>query len=99
MREDTAESTVYFRREDGSLSRMVTTTPLDDVVLPDGAEVITEAEHAAVMEEMTLANDAYLRGLRETEERQQVEDYEALIALRVPEATARRLTGHVMEEV
>lgn len=93
------ETTLYFRHESGSVGRLTTSQDPDDVVVPDGATVITAEAYAQARAEIEAGNAAYVGELVEVEERQRVEDYEALIALRVPEATARRLTGHVMKEV
>lgn len=93
------ETTLYFRHDGGSVSRLTTSQPGDEVLVPDGAVEITAKQYATARDAITAANTAQVDELLDVETQQRVEDYEALIALRVPEATARRLTGHVMEEV
>jgi len=93
------ETTLHFRHAGGSVSRLTTSQPPDDVVVPDGAVLITAKAYVKARAEIATGNEAYVGELIAVEKKQQVEDYEALAALGVPEATARRLTGHVMEEV
>lgn len=92
-----SDTTLYFRHDGGSVSRLTTSQPRDEVPVPDGAVEITAAQYATARDAITAANAVQVDELLAVEAQQQVEDYEALIALRVPEATARRLTGHVME--
>lgn len=93
------ETTLYFRHDGGSVSRLTTSQPRDEVPVPDGTVEITAAEYTTARDAITAANAAQVDELLVVEAKQRVEDYEALIGLRVPEATARRLTGHVMEGV
>ncbi|MFJ5037925.1 hypothetical protein [Streptomyces parvulus] len=89
------EVTLYFRSEDGSVSRRVSCVPGDSPYTKPGAVPISKDEYEQRLAEILAVREAHVAGLLEQEEQQQRDDYEALIALKVPVATARRLTGYV----
>lgn len=92
------ETVAYFRHEDGAVSRIAATGTTDSVAIPEGAVAISEEEHSSTVQAYTTVHEAYVEGLRATENGQQAEDYAALRAAGIPAATAQRLTGHVPAE-
>lgn len=61
--------------------------------LPEDAEEITEQEWQQEMADWQADKDAHIADLRAADAARQQEDYEALRAAGLPEATARRLSG------
>ena len=83
----------------GSVSELETSAAEDeDVPLPEGAELISAEEYAQALAAIQEANARLV-----AEQEQQInaaakEDYEALLAQGIPEATARRLSGYIPPE-
>lgn len=91
-------STVYLQYTNGSVARLETTRDAGEVTPPEGAEVITEEEYDQALAAIQEAN---ARGRAELDQqiRQRArQDYEALLALNLPEETARRLSGYTPVE-
>lgn len=90
-----AEAKLYYRTAGGVLaSRVVTGESAQAPALPQGATLLTEAEHAQALGEVRAERQEYVDGLVAAAEANQGSDYQALRALGVPEETARRLTGY-----
>jgi hypothetical protein len=88
------ETTLYLRYADGSVAQMVNTTPADDIPVPDGAEVITAEEYATAKAAITEANAARAAQLEQELQTKARADYDALVAVGVPQETAARLSGY-----
>ncbi|MFD1937564.1 hypothetical protein ACFSKW_39465 [Nonomuraea mangrovi] len=69
----------------------------ETISLPDGTKEITRQEYEARLAELKAANAKHVAALRADDERRTREDYEALSAAGVQEATARRLSGYTGE--
>lgn len=86
-------ATIYYRYANGAIG--VKTTSGDDAgTPPDGAAVITQAEYeqdsAAIVAGYTQLDEQ-----REAEQQADAhDDYDALLAAGIPEATAQRLSGY-----
>lgn len=87
----TAPRTYWLLYENGALARIEAVG--DEVQVPEGAQLLTEAEYEERVQQWQEDNDAHVAALKAADRARQTEDYEALIALGVPDATARRLSG------
>ncbi|GGQ50221.1 hypothetical protein GCM10010250_22280 [Streptomyces althioticus] len=95
---DHEAATFYVVYDDGSASVMTTTTGEEPPLAKPGAFVSRE-EYEERQDAIKAARDEYVAGLQAEDERRTREDYEALIASGVPEATARRLSGYTGPDV
>ncbi|NEA39275.1 NAD-glutamate dehydrogenase [Streptomyces sp. SID11385] len=87
--------TFWALYEDGSAGRISVVTAEDaPPVLAKPGRVVTEEEHTAYVAELATRRDTHLAEERSRAQARCQEDYEALRAAGVPEATARRLSGH-----
>lgn len=84
--------TYWVLYDDGSASRIESTN--GEPVLTSPGRLVTEAEYQARVEELEAANAAEIEAIQAEEENRRREDYEALLAAGVPDATARRLSGY-----
>lgn len=92
------ETVFYVLFEDGSVSRMTSTTGEAPPLAKPG-RFVDQAEYDARYAELQAARAEYLAQLQAEDERRTREDYLALRAAGVPEATARRLSGYEGEDV
>lgn len=90
---DPEVTTYYVLFEDGSASVMTTTTGEEPPLAKPGRFVDRE-EYENRQAEIRAAREAHIADLQAEDERRTREDYEALIASGIPEATARRLSGY-----
>lgn len=91
------ERTHWVIYDDGSTGRLTATSEeLPPLAKP--GKFVTEAKYLRRHKELSDAHATYVAGLVAEDEERTRGDYEALTAVGVPEATARRLTGHVMAE-
>lgn len=86
----------YFRSPAGSIGE-ITESHQGITPLPEGAVELTEQEWQQEMADWQAAKDAHVADLRAADAARQQEDYEALRAAGLPEATARRLSGFQAE--
>lgn len=91
-----ADFTVYYRYDNGAYSA-TTYEGMEpsDVVPPEGATEITQQEYEDGVAEVEAANAAAAAELEAADRQRACDDYAALIAAGVPEATARRMSGCV----
>ncbi len=96
----TDDGMMYLAFTDGSL-RGVSSTPQDGVrrVVPEGAVELTREEFSTRAEQARVAIADRLEELLAADAVRQEADYLALLAVEIPEALARRLSGHVGEPV
>ncbi|MEV0822555.1 hypothetical protein [Nonomuraea rubra] len=89
---------IYYRRADGALGHW---QGPDEAVftLPDGGEIITRGQYDAAAAELAAAHEQYLADLRQADRERLQADLNAVRALGVPEATARRLVGWNAEQL
>lgn len=85
--------TYWILYEDGSAGRVQTTTGEEPILTKPG-RFVDEAEYTAVFDALRAANEAHVAQLQAEDEQRTREDYEALRAAGVPEATARRMSGY-----
>lgn len=85
-------TTRYYRTPQGVIGEIHESHP-GSTPLPDGAEEITAEEYATARDAWQAEKDVYIAGLEAAEAARRQEDYEALRAASIPEATARRLSG------
>ncbi len=85
--------TFYYLYPDGSFAKR-TVTGVDHVRHPDGVVLLTEQEYAQKLVEFEAQQAADEAAAREAELAQRRADYEALLALGMPEETASRLSGY-----
>ncbi|MDX2643465.1 hypothetical protein PV341_07730 [Streptomyces sp. PA03-1a] len=90
--------TYWILYEDGSAGRVQSTTGEEPVLTKPG-RLVDEAEYNEVFEALRAANEAHLAQLQAEDEQRTREDYEALRAAGVPEATARRMSGYTGPEL
>lgn len=88
------DETIYYLLAGGGYAS-VTVTGDAEYDPPPGATVISQAAYELGVAQVEAANAAYVAGLREAEQQAAQDDYEALVAAGIPEATALRLSGHV----
>jgi hypothetical protein len=91
------QQTIYYRFPDGSVTARTVESSGDISVNPEppqGAIPISAAVYASLVSELDAATDQLVVTLRSAEEQRSAEDYEALIAVGIPELTARRLSGY-----
>lgn len=84
--------TIYVRGPGGEISEI--TSDEADISIPAGGEVITAEQYEAELAELRRGRDTYVAGLLAADAERTRGDFEALTALGVPEATARRLSGY-----
>ncbi|MER7742302.1 hypothetical protein ABTX34_28975 [Streptomyces sp. NPDC096538] len=95
-----ADVTLYYRDAEGTLvSRTVTGEGAQPPEPPEGSTVLTTAEYETALAEVEAERQAYAQQLAETDQANQLADYQALRASGIPEATARRLTGYTGPDV
>ncbi|WP_328434599.1 hypothetical protein [Streptomyces sp. NBC_00425] len=92
-----SEHTLYYRNANGSVSRVVTSLDADDIRVQGGTVQITEAEYQEAYAEIQRVNEEGKTELATADRERHVEDYEALRAAGIPEATARRLSGYTSD--
>lgn len=88
------ETVIYYQFGDGSVAERVVTGGTGTPTPPDGAVEITEAEYQAALATIVDENQQGRDDLEEEEQARAKGDYDALIALGMPEETARRLSGY-----
>lgn len=89
------ETTVYYRRADGSYSERTVSGPDGTVITdPEGAVRVTRAQHAKALAEMSKEREAVRAAAGLAEREALAADYAALVAAGIPAKTARRLSGH-----
>ena len=85
----------YFRTSDGVLASRTTSGAVDEPApLPEGATLLTEEEYTAELAAVEAARQEHADDLVAADEARTREDYLALRAAGVPEATARRMSGY-----
>lgn len=90
-----ADVSLYYRAADGTLTaRAVSGTDGAEPDLPEGATPLTETEYQTALAELRAQQQSHAADVTAAEQQTQQADYEALRALNVPEATARRMSGY-----
>ncbi|MFD5788560.1 hypothetical protein ACFWH1_18300 [Streptomyces sp. NPDC127037] len=89
--------TYWVLYDDGSAGRIESTS--GEPVLNRPGRLVTEAEYQQRIAELEAANAAWIAEQQAADTARQREDYLALRAAGVPEATARRLSGYEGEDV
>ncbi|WP_327421697.1 hypothetical protein OG763_14230 [Streptomyces sp. NBC_01230] len=89
--------TYWVLYEDGALARIEAIG--DEVKVPEGGQLLTEEEYEQRLQQWQEANDAHVAELKAADQARQTEDYEALLAAGLPEATAARLAGYEPPQV
>lgn len=92
-----AEHQIHFRRADGGLGMRTVAGETEKPALPEGAVPLTKAAYTKALAEMERGREEHRVSVRAQDGAQVRADYEALIALKMPEATARRLSGYAGE--
>ncbi|PSK57990.1 hypothetical protein B0E38_01835 [Streptomyces sp. 111WW2] len=90
---DPETTTFYVLFDDGSASLMTSTTG-EEPPLPKPGRFVDQTEYEERRDAIRAEREEYVAELQAEDERRTREDYEALIATGVPEATARRLSGY-----
>lgn len=85
--------TYWVIYDDGSTGKIDTDTGGAPELLRPG-RLVTEDEYMAQVQAVREQQAEHLEDLLDGEAAQQVEDYQALLAAGVPEATARRMSGY-----
>ncbi|MGW3736689.1 hypothetical protein [Streptomyces sp. NPDC005148] len=89
---DEAPVTYWVLYDDGSSGRVESTN--GEPTLTSPGRLVSEAEHQARVDELKAANDAHVAEIQAEDETRQREDFDALVASGLPEASARRLSGY-----
>lgn len=92
------EETFYYKYPDESVG-VRTVVGVEEVTHPPGVTLITAEDYQTRLAEIEAQRQADEAATRASEQSQRAEDYEALLAAGIPEATARRLSGHTPQEV
>jgi hypothetical protein len=87
-----AEQTFYYEYPDGSLAERVTTAA--EPVHPEGVTLLTEAEYASKLAAAEAAQEQHQADIRAEETAAKQAAYDALIAVGIPEASARQISGY-----
>ncbi|MEZ3180828.1 hypothetical protein KYY02_19670 [Streptomyces pimonensis] len=87
------EKTFYYLYPDGSVGER-TVSGVDEVTHPEGVVLLSREEYETRLAEIQAQRDAEAEATRQAELEQKRADYEALIALGLPPATASRITGY-----
>ncbi|MDX3237197.1 hypothetical protein PV392_16265 [Streptomyces sp. ME03-5709C] len=90
---ETEPVTYYVLYEDGSAGLITSTTGQEPVLTKPG-RLVDEADYTSVFQTLRVANEEHVAELQAEDEQRTREDFEALIALGMPEATARRMSGY-----
>jgi hypothetical protein len=85
-------TTYYVLYPDGHIGQITATGT--DPVLPEGAKLLTQEEYEETRAQMLEAHEARLAELEAAETAQQLAGYTALVAVGIPEAVARSLSGY-----
>ncbi|WP_405557741.1 hypothetical protein OHV08_28170 [Streptomyces canus] len=85
--------TRYVRFLDGVLGRIVVGAGLDPE-LPDGAKYVTEEVYEELRSAMREQHETRVAVMLAAEKDARRQQYEDLVAAKIPEATARALSGH-----
>lgn len=89
---------VFYRLEDGGLiARNVSGSAAADLELPAGATRLSKSTYERALAGVRAQRETYATDTRAADQAAKQGDYEALVALKVPEDTARRLTGYTKE--
>lgn len=88
---------IYYRQGDGVLATRVS-SDTNALAYPDEATRLTKKQYEAQLANVQAARQEHAAELTAGEEQRRRDDYEALIALRMPEASARRLSGYTGED-
>lgn len=86
--------TRYVRFPDGVLGRIVVGAGLDLPELPDGAKYVTEEVYEELRSAMREQHETRVAEMLAAEKDARRQQYEDLVAAKIPEATARALSGH-----
>lgn len=90
-----AEVSLYYRIADGALvARAAAGGDVTEPELPEGATRLSEGEYQTALADVRAQRQEHAADVAAAEQQSQQADYEALRALNVPEATARRLSGY-----
>ncbi|MFF0092672.1 hypothetical protein ACFYSF_22300 [Streptomyces canus] len=87
-----AEQTFYYEYPDGSLTERATTAA--DPVHPEGATLLTEADYATKLAAAEAAREQQQADIRAEETAQKKAAYEALLAVGIPEDSARQISNY-----
>lgn len=86
------EQTYYYQYPDGSIVSVVASGT--EPTPPEGATVLTKADYDTAVTQHEQARQQRDNDTKAAEAANARSDYDALIAAGIPEATARRLSGH-----
>jgi hypothetical protein len=92
------EQSFYYLYPDGSVGAR-TVIGVDEVTHPDGVVLLSREEYDTRLAAIEAQREADAAEIRQREETERRTDYEALLAAGIPEATARRLSGHTPQGV
>ncbi|MET9462957.1 hypothetical protein ABZY05_49720 [Streptomyces canus] len=87
------QETRFVLFPDGVLGRMVVGAGLDPE-LPEGAKFVTEEVYEELRAVMREQHDTRVAEMLAAEKDARRQQYEDLVAAKIPEATARALSGH-----
>jgi hypothetical protein len=85
--------TYYVIYDDGSIGRIVSSNG-EQPPLSKPGRFVTEAEYQTRADELEAEHAEHIAEMQAADEARAREDYEALIAAGIPEATARRMSGY-----
>lgn len=86
--------TYFYRHDNGAFSSRTVDGVEDAIEPPAGATEISRDEYDAGVAGLEAANAQLAADVMAAEQALAREDYEALIAAGIPEATARRMSGY-----
>ncbi|MBC9729246.1 hypothetical protein [Streptomyces sp. TRM68367] len=86
------QQTFYYEFPDGTVQELVTTDA--DPQHPADATLLTEEEYNAKRAAIEQAQAQHRADIQAQEAAESQDDYQALLAAGIPDATARRLSGY-----
>lgn len=86
---------LHYRHDGGAVSRHEVLGEDVEIPAPEGATEITEAQYSAVLAKLKKNRQKRVDGLIQADGARALEDFEALRAAGIPDATARRLSGYI----
>ncbi|MDH6489669.1 hypothetical protein [Streptomyces sp. SAI-127] len=87
-----AVQTFYYEHPDGSLTERTTTAA--EPVHPEGVTLLTEADYTTKLAAAEAALEQQHADTRAAETAAKESAYEALLAVGIPEASARQISGY-----
>lgn len=91
---DTIEATTYYVLYDDGSASLITSTTDEEPPLAKPGQFVDRATYETRAAELRELREDHAAALQAADQQRAQEDYDALLAAGIPEATARRLSGY-----